>query len=57
MYEIKVAKTRRDAKTNVETRHVFMTTNGTLKFVKAPEHEGKAFRPIIGRLRAPLAKK
>ncbi len=34
--------------------HVFMTANGTLKFVKAPEHEGKAFRPIIGRLRAPL---
>ncbi len=34
--------------------HVLMTENGTLKFVKAPEHEGKAFQPIIGRLRAPL---
>ncbi len=34
--------------------HVFMSRKGDLHFVKAPEHEGKAFRPIIGRLRAPL---
>ncbi|MFH0713300.1 MAG: hypothetical protein V1722_02080 [Candidatus Micrarchaeota archaeon] len=30
---------------------------GTLVFVKAPKHEGKAFRPVIGRMRAPLDEK
>lgn len=37
--------------------HVLMRGRGTLVFVKAPKHEGKAFRPIIGRLRAPLTEK
>ena len=34
--------------------HLFVNRSGDVHFIKAPKYKGKPFRPIIGRLRAPL---